>query len=220
MNWKFIKTNWFTIALVLLVLVYIAQKNFSSGPGKAITPGQKESKEANPEKYTAAEQNTFLGFSLESAPSGAQKSSPDGATAVAFLQRFGKVTVSERKKFGVPASVLLACAYVNSAAGQRETATTANNYFALPCADDWEGETAKIGGKCVRRYETAWASFRDFSIFLSSQEWFGSVRKSAGKDWRAWAKELDRKGISDVPNFSGEMEKVITAYRLYDLDEK
>ena len=220
MNWKFIKTNWFTIALVLLVPVYIAQKNFSSDPGKAITPGQKGSKEANPEKYTSAEQNTFLGFSLESTPSGVQKSSPDGATAVAFLQRFGKVTVSERKKFGVPASVLLACAYVNSAAGQRETATTANNYFALPCSDGWEGETAKIGGKCVRRYETAWASFRDFSIFLSSQEWFGSVRKSAGKDWRAWVKELDQKGISDVPNFSAEMEKVIAAYRLYDLDEK
>jgi len=216
MNWKFIKTNWFTIALVLLVLVYIIRKNLPPGPGKVITPEHKEVKEAAPEKYTSAESNTFLGFSLESARDGSQKHSPHEATAVAFLQRFGKVAVSERKKFGVPASVLLACAYVNSTAGQRETATTANNYFALSCSDEWEGETAKVGGKCVRRYETAWASFRDFSIFLTSQEWFGSVRKSAGKDWRIWVKELDQKGVSD----GGELEKAITTYRLYDLDEK
>ena len=216
MNWKFIKTNWFTIALVLLVLVYIIRKNLPPGPGKAVTPEHKEVKEATPEKYTSAESNTFLGFSLESARGGSQKHSPNEAAAVAFLQRFGKVAMSERKKFGVPASVLLACAYVNSSAGQRETATAANNYFALSCSDEWEGETSKVGGKCVRRYETAWASFRDFSIFLTSQEWFGSVRKSAGKDWRMWAKELDQKGISD----GSELEKVITAYRLYDLDEK
>lgn len=218
MNWKFFKTNWFTIALVLLVLLFIVRKNLPLGAGKAASPGQKEQQETNPEKYTSSGNNALLGFSAETTQHGLQKRDPDGATAVAFLQRFGKVAVSERKKFGVPASVLLACAYVNSAAGQRETAATVNNYFALPCSDEWEGETAKVGGKCVRRYETAWMSFRDFSIFLTSQEWFGSLRKKAGKDWQIWVKELDQRDISDVPNFGAELEKVITTYRLYDLD--
>ena len=220
MNWKFFKTNWFTIALVLLVLVFIARKNLLPGAGKDIMPRQKEGQEALPEKYTSAGSNSSLGFSAESGQRGLQKPSPDEATAVAFLQRFGKVAVSERKKFGLPASVMLACAYVNSFAGQHETATAANNFFALPCSDEWEGETATLDGKCVRRYETAWASFRDFSIFLTSQEWFGSVRKSAGKDWQAWVKALDQKGISDVANFGAELEKVIAAYRLHELDAK
>lgn len=220
MNWKLIKTNWFTIALALLVLLFIARKNLQLGTGKAASPEQKEQPETNPEKYTSAGSNNLLGFSAETAPNALQKYSPDETTTVAFLKRFGKVTVSERKKFGVPASVLLACAYVNSAAGLRESATTANNYFALPCTDGWKGESAKLGGRCVRKYETAWLSFRDFSIFLTSQDWFGPLRQSAGGDWKAWVKELDKRNISDVPNFGEEMEKVITAYRLYDLDDK
>lgn len=218
MNWKFIKTNWFTIALVLLVLVAIVRHKLPPATGGATSPGHTPQQETNPEKYTAVESNSLLGFSAEPSGGGGRLATADKAAIVAFVRRFEQVAVSERKKFGIPSSVLLAYALVNSAAGKSEAVAEANNYFALPCDTDWEGEKATVNGRCVRRYESAWASFRDFSIYLTGQEWFGSVRKSAGKDWQKWAKELSKRGISQVPELEKEMEKAIQAHRLYDLD--
>lgn len=219
MKWKFIKTNWFSIALVLLVLGAIARKNLRFNTGGAASPGRKEQKEVNPEKYTAAGGKSTLDILPESAGLSRTLPSVDKAAAIAFVRRFEKVAISERKKFGIPSSVLLACAFVNSSAGQRSFVEPANNFFALPCTADWEGETATVDGRCLRKYESAWASFRDFSIYLTSQEWFGSVKKNAGKDWQAWVREIAERDVCDVPNVKNELEKAIQTYRLYDLDE-
>lgn len=216
MNWKFLKTNWFTIALVLLLLSAVARKFAPAKAGGTTSPKTKEQPEANPEKYTAAEKQAMFDFSANSAT--LSKPAVDKAAAIAFIRRFEEVAISERKKFGIPSSVLIGCALVNSAAGQADWVNRTNNFFALRCSSDWEGGTATVGGHCLRRYESAWASFRDYSIFLTSQDWYGSVKKSAGKDWQKWAKELGGKDISEVPDFGKELEKAIQAHRLYDLD--
>jgi hypothetical protein len=220
MKWKFFKTNWFTIAVVLLLIAAIAQRRCSSfGGNKATSPAPKEQPAPNPEKYTAAEGESLLGFPAESPLASNQKQAPSKAAAIAFVRRFENAAISERKKFGIPASVILACAFVNSEAGKEDFVAKTNNFFALPCSPDWEGETKNVGGRCLRRYETPWASFRDFSIYLSGQEWFGSVKKSAGKDWQKWVSELAKRNISSVRDFEAEMKKAIQAHRLYDLDE-
>jgi flagellum-specific peptidoglycan hydrolase FlgJ len=219
MNWKSLKTNWFTIALVLLLLSAVARKFLLSKGGGATAPKKHEQPEANPEKYTATDNQALLDFSVVS-PGGANaKPVVDKAAAIAFIRRFESVAISERKKFGIPSSVLLGCAFVNSTAGKAAWVNRTNNYFGLPCASGWEGGTATVDGRCLRRYDSAWASYRDYSIYLTSQEWYGSVKKSAGKDWQKWAKELSKRGISDAPDFGKELERVIQTHRLYDLDE-
>jgi len=215
MNWKFLKTNWFTIALVLLLLMAVARKFVPAKNGGAASPKKQEQPEANPEKYTATENQAVLDLSSGS------KSKPavDKVAAIAFIRRFESVAISERKKFGIPSSVILGCALVNSAAGKADWVNRTNNYFDLACTPDWEGGTATVDGRCLRRYESAWASFRDYSIFLTSQEWFGSVKKAAGKDWQKWVKALAEKDISNADDFGKELERVIQTHRLYDLDE-
>ena len=218
MNWKSLKTNWFTIALVLLLLSAVARKFAPAKNGGTTSPKKQEHPEANPEKYTATDNQALLGFSVDSPGAAHAKPGVDKAAAIAFIRRFESVAISERKKFGIPSSILLGCAFVNSSAGRADWVNRTNNFFALGCASDWEGGTATIGGRCLRRYESAWTSFRDYSIFLTSQDWYGSVKKSAGKDWQKWAKELGERGISDVPDFGAELEKAIRTHRLYDLD--
>lgn len=216
MNWKFLKTNWFTISLVLLMLMAVARR-YAPAIGSGVTsPKKHERPEANPEKYTATDNQALLDFSSEQ---GTGAALPDKAAVVAFIRRFESVSVSERKKFGIPSSVLLGCALVNSSAGQAGWIDGSNNYFALGCGSDWEGPKSTSGGRCLRQYESAWASFRDFSIFLTSQDWYGGVKKSAGKDWQKWVGALDGKGVSEVPDFSAALERAIRTYRLYDLDE-
>lgn len=213
--WKFFKTNWFAVALMLLLLVAIGRNNprfrFWNAGSPTVTTG----------KYTDAHPGATAHLDLFGGSGAPTVTMPtiDDATAVAFLKRFGHLAVKEQQKFGLPPSLLLACAYVNSHSGRRDAAQQANNYFALPCAG-WDGAVATVDGQCMRRYENAWASFRDFGAFVSAQPWYAALRQSAGTDWQLWLKALEGKGISDVRNHVGEMQSVIETYRLYELDNK
>ncbi len=215
MNWNFFKTNWFYLGMAVVLLVYGARKypglnpftpSLKDGQTEKITEGKR------PKKGAAA----LLGFVPDTPKERPQElAEVDAAKAEAFLKRFANVAHSEHKKFGIPTSVILAAAYANSQAGQKEAAQTANNFFNLSCAETWDGATAQINDQCLRKYESAWASFRDFSIYLSGQEWFGSLKKSAGKDARKWAEKFGTEGVSNTKT----MLKVIDAFGLDELDE-
>lgn len=214
MNWQYFKTNWFFMVMGALLMFGLVRKYPQLNPfHPALKTGAEEIITGdNSARNTGA---ALLGVLPTDQTSKSLKTPPPGGEATeAFLKRFAQVAVSERKKFGIPASVILACAYANSHSGQHEAAITANNFFALDCTEDWEGETTQIEGKCKRQYETAWASFRDFSIYLSSQEWFGALKKSAGKDAEKWAEKLGNEGIVNAK----EMRRVMEAYRLEELD--
>jgi flagellum-specific peptidoglycan hydrolase FlgJ len=214
--WYFLKTNWFSSALALLLLVAVVKKQGRKSPAKQTQQSQTEKMT---QAATAAETPTQLGISSEMQAGTPRVPDIDASTAMAFFTRFGPVAAGERKKFGIPASVLLGCAYVNSYAGGRKPAQQANNYFALGCSPDWDGGAADCESRCMRRYNTAWESFRDFSIWLAGSDWWGDAKKSAGKDWRKWAKILGEKEVSDVQNFESELVKAIEEYKLYELDK-
>ena len=215
MNWNFLKTNWFYLAMGVLLALYLTRKYPNLIP--LDLPNKNSASETFKEGLKPGNKGAaLLGF-VPDEPAAVRPvtGKVKAERAEAFLKRFAKVAVSERKQFGIPASVLLACAFVNSQAGQLESAKAAHNIFALPCTQDWEGGTTRIHGKCLRKYETAWASFRDFSIHLSSQEWYGSLKKSAGKDWRKWADKLGKESVTDAK----AMKKVIEEYQLDELDQ-
>ncbi|HLP92838.1 MAG TPA: glucosaminidase domain-containing protein [Saprospiraceae bacterium] len=212
MNWKFFKTNWFYFALGILCVCYVMRKYPQWNPFQS--PDNPKKEKLSNDRSTAKKGAALLGFVPDESDRQKSKHNTAPADAEAFLKRFASVAVSEKKKFGIPVSVILAAAYVNSESGQHEAVSEANNYFALPCSDDWEGETVNVSGECLRQYETAWASFRDFSIFLSSQDWFAKLKKSAGKDWEKWVEKLDDEGISK----SGKMSKIIKEFDLMELD--
>lgn len=222
MNLTAFKTHWFWVALALIVLVAFVQKKILP-PKPSPVPAKREQPAPPAEKYTAAVSEPPAA-QMALVPSGGKQLRPlpvlDDAVAMAFLRRFSNVAVGEHKKYGVPASVVLACAYVNSFAGQRPTAQQANNFFALPCSPTWEGRTASLDGRCYRRYERAWDSFRDFSLYLHNKDWLPEARKTCGSDWRKWASTLAARDLSDVAGFEAELRKVIEAYRLFELDGK
>ncbi len=214
---EFIKKRWFTLALLLIVFIAILRKNLRFEPGsptirEQVIPREKFTDEGTPKGAA------LLNLGGESSSSQVQLPDIDETTAVAFLQRFGHVTVAEQEKFGIPASVLLACAYVNSFSGRRNCALEANNYLAVRCAANWNGPTANYSGACFRQYNTAWESIRDFNLGLQQSDWFAGLKKSAGNDRKAWAKGLAKHRVSDVENFEMELLKVIQAYRLFELD--
>ncbi|MCC7245128.1 MAG: glucosaminidase domain-containing protein [Saprospiraceae bacterium] len=201
----FFKTNRFTWVLALIVLGILVWKKttFFSHASNAFQQAQ-------------TEKITSLGTAQLSLTSSRSETTLhlDADAGKAFVQRFSAVAKAESKKFKIPASVILATAMLQSKAGETELSKTANNFFAVPCEEEWDGPKGSLNGQCYRQYASAWECFRDFSIYLTGREWFAQARKSAGKDWKRWANELPASEIDGA-----KMAAIIQAFGLESLDQ-
>src|ERR671922_168557 len=61
----------------------------------------------------------------------------------AYIELYKSIAVSEMLRSGIPASIKLAQAMLESNCGQSELACKANNHFGIKCGNDWKGKTFK-----------------------------------------------------------------------------
>ncbi|RMF31177.1 MAG: hypothetical protein D6765_02145 [Bacteroidetes bacterium] len=142
----------------------------------------------------------------------------DEAQKIAYLKRFVEVARSERRKYGIPTSIILANAMLHSAAGTQPWARQGNNQFALPCTPDWPGAKGDYAPGCLRHYDNAWMSFRDHSLYLTSGR-FAQLLALGTTDYRAWAEGLERLGFSSLPHLKENLVGIIEQYGLSEFDE-
>ncbi|GEM_PF-525187 len=147
---------------------------------------------------------------------------PTTRQAKAYIRRFRKVARTEMQKFGIPASVKMAQALVESRAGSSRLARENNNHFGIKCfsksckkghcsnfSDDHHKDFFRI-------YASAWESWRAHSLMLTQ----GRYRKllAYGKDYRKWAKGLKDLGYATAPNYAQTLIQTIEQYELWRLD--
>ncbi len=223
----FLKNNWFKLSLVLLVLYVWFQKDLSFQVSFD-EPGKTEQKATQvKEKLTEADlvhadrasvieklEFPFIGNSMSGRDGLSELAKIPEEVRRAYLERFAKVAMAEQQKFGIPASVILGTALYQSSAGRRQVAIEGNNQFALFCTANWSGVCLELQGRRYRKYETAWESFRDFSLFANEN--FASLK---GGDYKAWAKGMGKASFSGSDDFSKSLIGVIENYGLQELDK-
>lgn len=78
--------------------------------------------------------------------------------AAQFFTRFRQTAVQEQKKYGIPASVILATAFIQSNGGKKPLATQKQNYFSTYCI-----RANQLDRSCFAEYATAWEKL--FALF-------------------------------------------------------
>ena len=147
--------------------------------------------------------------------------SMDAATRQ-FYKRFAHVVVDEQRKYGIPASIIMARAILESGIGKSDLSFKHNNYFGHKCFSKKCGK-----GHCINynddhhkdffiRYPSAWASFRAHSKWLSNTR-YKPLHKH-GLDYKKWAKGLKAKGYATEPSYSTYLINLIERYELHHLD--
>lgn len=234
----FLQRNWFKIGIAVLLLFLLFKKDLTfsinmRAPAKqqeeSGTPTRRVKKEKNTELMTDAKPAkqhsesdlldvSFFGSKSRLLKALDQVKKLDDAVVRAYLKRFARVAVSEGDKFGIPASIILANAALQSYAGQRDLASEANNHFALPCSSDWKGATEEVNGKCYRKYDNAWTSFRDNSFYMTTGR-MSQLKELKNANYKTWAKALEKADYSDEPDFDDQLIDLIEKYELTKLDE-
>jgi flagellum-specific peptidoglycan hydrolase FlgJ len=119
---------------------------------------------------------------------------------------------------GIPASIILAQAIIESAFGNSTLAILANNHFGIKCKPEWKGETFPIGNICYKKYGSALESYRDHSNHIRSKKWYKNLFSLSINDYKGWAWGLKNDGYAEDPNYAYSLITIIERYKLHSLD--
>jgi len=149
-----------------------------------------------------------------------------------FIDRYKEIAIAEMHRTGIPASIKLAQAILESDAGRSDLATNAKNFFGIKCGVGWEDGTyfkddddfdhrGRLIPSCFREFESAEASFIAHSDFLMDprKEYrYGSLFNIDMHDYKSWAWGLKDAGYATNPRYANLLIKIIERHSLNSFD--
>lgn len=146
-----------------------------------------------------------------------------------YIEKYYQIAILEMHRSGVPASITLAQALLETNSGQSELAVNANNHFGIKCKSTWNGGTydykdddrnaaGQIIHSCFRAYNSDLDSYIDHSNFLRSREYYMNLFNLDPKDYKAWAKGLQSAGYSTDQEYANKLIRRVERYNLDKYD--
>ena len=140
-----------------------------------------------------------------------------------YIEQYKDIAMKHMHKYGIPASITLAQAILESNSGNSELAKVAKNHFGIKCTNGWKGMTyLKDDDKkdeCFRMYDDERDSFRDHVEFLKRDR-YAKLFSLKSKDYKGWAKGLKKCGYATNPHYPELLIGLIERYKLNQYDDK
>ena len=146
-----------------------------------------------------------------------------GTSIEEYIQRYKHIAMAEMRTSGIPASIKMAQAILESGFGNSELAVNANNHFGIKC-HGWPGLTYTFTDdepdECFRRYSDPIDSFYDHTEFLTGRPRYAFLFDLDIMDYKAWAHGLSQAGYATNPRYPEQLINLIRRENLYRLDRK
>ncbi|MBR2976517.1 MAG: glucosaminidase domain-containing protein [Alistipes sp.] len=155
------------------------------------------------------------------------KKSLDGwvrMTREEYIMKWRHLAIENMEVYGIPASITMGQAILESGFGNGYLARVANNHFCIKCKSTWQGEKVyhddDAAGECFRAYPTVADSFRDHAEFLNNGQRYDFLFSYDVTDYKSWAKGLKTAGYATAKDYDARLIRVIEESQLYLLDKK
>ncbi len=140
-----------------------------------------------------------------------------------YIQTYKYIAIAEMRESGIPASIKMAQAILESGFGNSELAVNANNHFGIKC-HGWHGLTYSYTDdepdECFRKYDDPVQSFYDHTLFLTNRPRYSFLFDYNMMDYEAWAYGLSRAGYATNPRYPQLLINLIREHDLARLDRK
>ena len=144
------------------------------------------------------------------------------STYLAYIEQWKATALQNQADYGIPASIIMAQALLESGAGTSELALNARNHFGIKCTSDWFGGVYYYDddseGECFRQYSDAAESFKDHALFLQRPR-YATCFEIAIEDYEGWAYRLKACGYATDPGYAKKLIKLIEDYKLNELND-
>jgi peptidoglycan hydrolase-like protein with peptidoglycan-binding domain len=170
-----------------------------------------------------------IGGSAPSEPQGpGPVTGPLPKTGNAFIDRVAADAIKSQRQTGVPASVTLAQALLESGNGKSALATKGNNFFGIkgegPAGHVTMPTKEFLNGKWVtvnanfRKYNSPAESFADHGRFLRDNRRYANAFKHTDNASQ-FAREIHKAGYATDPQYSNKLISIINQYGLERFDQ-
>jgi len=136
----------------------------------------------------------------------------------AYISQYKELAISEMLRTGVPASITLAQGILETAGGQSDLASMANNHFGIKCKAEWTGETMlhndDAKNECFRKYPSPEDSYKDHSNFLRTRPIYAFLFKLDPTDYEGWARGLKKAGYATSSTYATALIRTIVENNL------
>jgi hypothetical protein len=141
-----------------------------------------------------------------------------------YIERYQLLAIEEMKRSGIPASITMAQACLESGNGNSVLSQKSNNHFGIKCKSTWTGKTVRHtddeANECFRKYETVEESFKDHSDFLMNNPRYFFLFQLPPNDYVGWAHGLKKAGYATANDYGHRLIKIIEENQLNRLDYK
>ena len=141
-----------------------------------------------------------------------------------YIKKYQLLAIREMNRSGIPASITMAQACLESGDGNSELARKSNNHFGIKCKSNWRGKKVYYDddrkNECFRKYKTVEESYDDHTNFLSNNPRYSFLFELDPTDYRAWAVGLKKAGYATARHYDKTLIKIIEDFKLYRLDNK
>ena len=138
-----------------------------------------------------------------------------------YIEKYKHLAIRQMNQYGIPASIILAQACLESGNGNSRLAVKANNHFGIKC-HNWNGNRIYHNddkrGECFRKYNDPEDSFKDHSEFLKNGRRYQSLFDLKKNDYKAWAHGLKAAGYATNPKYAKMLIEIIEQNKLYQYD--
>ncbi len=140
-----------------------------------------------------------------------------------YVELYKEDAIKEMIRTGIPASITMAQAILESSDGNSPLAKYANNHFGIKC-HDWKGATFiqddDSKNECFRKYKDVYQSYEDHSNFLRDRPRYAFLFDLKPTDYIAWAHGLKKAGYATNPKYPQLLLKIIEENNLHELDKQ
>jgi flagellum-specific peptidoglycan hydrolase FlgJ len=178
-------------------------------------PANKPNKpDNNPKKYGTGDDSEF-------AP--ANPDDIDELSAEEYIKKYKNIAIKEMRRTGVPASITLAQAIIESRSGNSRLAKNLNNHFGIKChsrtckAGHCKNYTDDSHKDFFRNFKTVEDSYKSHSFVVLKPRY--TNRLNGKKDYKTWAYALQNGGYATGKNYASKLMRIIDKYKLYKYDK-
>jgi LysM repeat protein len=141
-----------------------------------------------------------------------------------YISTYKDLAIIEMKRSGIPASITMAQACLESGDGNSWLARKANNHFGIKCHNDWNGRKIHHDddekNECFRKYKSVYDSYRDHSDYLMGQSRYNFLFELDPSDYKGWARGLKKAGYATDASYAEALIRIIKDYELDRLDQE
>lgn len=226
-------------ALLLLLIIFVASCSANHAVVRTTKPDPRKSETPIAERvrkpiYRPATVNNSAAITKKDSPAVSNYSNATEvleattrvkvttAMVLAYIESYKNVAKDNMVRTGIPASITLGQAILESGAGTGPLSVQANNHFGIKCHDEWTGPSIKYTddeeNECFRKYDQPSESFKDHSYFLTSRPRYAELFDFQKDDYKSWAYGLKAAGYATDSKYPDKLIGLIEKYQLSRFD--